>query len=234
MATRKQKMDLYEQQFGHIPKDFDERLSYMYDEYKLNEKKAQAIIEARNRKLNDLIFHHIKLVLYEVPEGAKRPRARVTRTNFPSMAIANPSMIHIYSPNAKEDNLYMRRLMDDEIIQLNQLINTPIMVHYNTFLKTPSSWNTETTFLSEIGLDRPITAPDWDNIGKKYSDMTNANIWLDDAFVIRGIVDKYCSILPRIEIDIYYLNMLYNRYQYNQVIRRKEFIESNGNVDYWK
>ena len=44
-----------------------------------------------------------------------------------------------------------------------------------------------------------------DNIGKKYSDMFNSNIWLDDKLVISGTVNKFLSELPRVEIYVRYL-----------------------------
>ena len=81
---------------------------------------------------------------------------------------------------------------------------------------------------------RPKKKPDWDNIAKKYSDMTNHNIWLDDSFVIEGTVKRFYSVLPRIEIHIRYLNMLYNKKQYDYISNRKDFIEFNLETNYFK
>ena len=80
--------------------------------------------------------------------------------------------------------------------------------------------------MAEIGLDRPITKPDFDNIAKLYSDMYNSNVWLDDCLTIRGSVDKFYSILPRVEIDLRFLNGVYNKHQYNNIINRKDFTEN--------
>ena len=109
---------------------------------------------------------------------------------------------------------------------------------YNAYLKTPSNFNIIDIFLSEIGLERPnISKPDWDNIGKKYCDMYNHNIWLDDSMVITGTVNKYYSILPRVEIILRYLNVVYNKYQYNMVVNRKDYdgkelhyLDNEGNI----
>ena len=66
--------------------------------------------------------------------------------------------------------------------------------------------------------------------------MFNKNVWLDDTQVVDGSVHKYFSILPRIEIRISYLNMLYNRHQYKSLSNREEdAIDTNyfrGRVDY--
>ena len=50
--------------------------------------------------------------------------------------------------------------------------------------------------------------------------MYNGNIWIDDALVMDGSVHKYYSILPRVEIRVRFLNMLYNKYQYVSVQHR--------------
>ena len=53
--------------------------------------------------------------------------------------------------------------------------------------------------------------------------MYNHNIWLDDTLVITGTVNKFYSILPRIEIKLHYLNALYNKAQFNRVTHRKDY-----------
>ncbi|MGL5327860.1 MAG: RusA family crossover junction endodeoxyribonuclease [Peptostreptococcaceae bacterium] len=218
--NRKQKKNEYENKYSHIPRDFNERLNYMYDFYKINERKQQEIWDTRNAMMSSLFYHDIMIVLYEEPEGTPRARHRIiNRKNFAQAAIGSP-FVHVYSPNAKDDNVFMKKLLDDELVQLEQMIYTPCIVEYNTYQKTPSVFNTTDTFLAEIGLKRPTSKPDWDNIGKKYSDMSNQNIWLDDTLVITGIVNKYYSILPRVEIKIRYLNMLYGKYQYNATAKK--------------
>jgi len=133
----------------------------------------------------------------------------------------------------------MRRLVDEELIALDGLINTPCIVEYNAFLKTPNSFNITDKVLAEIGIIRPVMMkPDWDNIGKKYCDMYNHNVWLDDSLVIDGTVRKYYSILPRVEIRLRYLNCVYNKVQYNTIINRKDYdnkelfyINNKGEID---
>ena len=80
-------------------------------------------------------------------------------------------------------------------------------------------------FLAEIGLHRQVLKPDWDNIGKKYSDMYNANVWIDDALTVTGVVNKYYSILPRIEIKLSFLNCIYTHQQHKMITGRKDFPE---------
>ena len=239
--TRKLKEFEYENKFGNIPVDYNERLEYLLDLYKIKDSRLDSIIYQRDMMIQTLQYFDYNITLYEIPEGTVRPKFRlINRLNFAEVAKANSSFVHVYVPNAKEDSVFMKRLVDHELDEIseyhnNSLIATPCIVTYNTYFKTPPAFNINDTFLSEIGLIRPgITKPDFDNIAKKYSDMTNENIWLDDSLVMTGIINRYYSILPRIEIHIRYLNMFYNKHQYNSITTRKDFQKHNLKVDYFK
>jgi len=223
LKSRKQKQLEYEEKFSDIPKDYTERLLWMYDKYNINDKKAENIIAKRNAMIQSLEYGDLFIILYENPEGSPRPRFRlVNRKNFINEAMTNGQFVHVYSITGKEDNMFMKRLIDNDLIAISNMIFTPCIVEYNAYLKTPSVFNAEDKFLAEIGLIRPITKPDWDNIGKKYSDMSNHNLWLDDNLVISGTVNKFYSILPRVEIKLRFLNMLYNKYQYRSISNKVE------------
>lgn len=214
----------YTNKYGMIPIDYNERLSYMYDLYNIDEQQQNQIFSMKNLMLQSLQYTDYNIKLFEDPEGSERPRTRlVNRYNLSNMAKSNSSFIRIYTPCAKEDSIYMRQLLDTELDQLDSLICTPSIVDINIYIQTPSSFNGIDAFLSEMGLIRPIKKPDWDNCGKKYTDMLNLNAWIDDDIVIDGAVHKYYSILPRVEINIKYLNMFYNRYQYDLMRKRKHY-----------
>lgn len=226
--NRKQKKINYDINYSGIPLDYYDRLSYMTDLYKLSENKMNEIIAKKINMERNLTYYDLNIVLYEEPEGTPRPRFRlVNRKNFANQAITNSSFVHVYSINAKDDFLYMRRLMETELLSLNQLINTPCIIEFDAYFKTPSSFSITDKFMAELGLINPITKPDWDNVAKKYSDMYNHNVWLDDSLVKKGTVEKFYSILPRVEIKLRYLNCVYNKYQYNMITNRKDFQEGN-------
>ena len=233
--TREQKHDEYEEKFGCIPIDYEQRLNWLYDSLHITDAQAFNILNKRDFMMESLRFFDTKIVLFEVPEGSPRPRFRiVNRKNLSNMALSNPNFVHVYSLTGKEDNQFMRRLMSQEDFNaLDQMICTPCIVDIDAYFKTPSVFNKEDIILAEIGLHRPITKPDWDNIGKKYSDMFNSNVWLDDIMVIDGSIHRYYSVLPRVEIRIRYLNMLYNRHQYSAITKRVDYDESY-NVQYFK
>lgn len=233
IKSRSQKAKIYESKFSDIPKDYMERLSWMYDKFNISKEKSEHIINMRNQMIEQLKFgKDYLIILYEIPEGAVRPRARrINKSNIISNAINNPGFIQVYSPNAASDRVYLQRLLTNEdFAQFNQLIYTPCSIEFNAYFQTPKVFNSTDTYLAELGCIRPICKPDFDNIEKKYADMYNGNIWIDDSLVIDGTIHKYYSILPRVEIKLRYLNMLFNKYQYNSIVKR---VEEGTKVEYF-
>ena len=220
--SRKTKESEYLSKFGMIPKDYKERLEWLYDNLHITEAKGNQIIAQYEEMRRALYYTQIQITLYEIPEGSPRPRFRlVNRKNLGNMAMANPEFVHVYSITGAEDNKFMKRLVSAEDFNaLEHIIYTPCDLVYTTFLKTPSYFNAVDTYLAELGVHRPTTKPDWDNIGKKYSDMSNANLWLDDNLVVSGTVHKYYSVLPRVEIQLWYLNMLTNKWQFETISKK--------------
>lgn len=232
--TRKVKEDEYNQKYSHIPIDYKERLSWLYDTLKITDTQAYEILHQRDLMINSLQYYDTMIVLFEVPEGSPRPRFRiVNRRNLSNMAMANSEFVHVYSLTGREDNLFMKRLIEkEEFDALDSMICTPCIIDIYAYFKTPSYFNKSQTILAEMGLERPIFKPDWDNLGKKYSDMFNANVWLDDTLVIDGSIHRYYSVLPRVEIRLRYLNMLYNNHQYRSITNRSDYKIEYG-VEYF-
>lgn len=223
----KTKQKEYDIKYNNIPLDLKDRLNWMCDKFKLTEYDINNILMERNRRMNELYYTSLKIILYQEPQGAKRPRFRfINRGNVINSAKLSPEFIHVYSPDASYNHNYMKRVIDNnELDNLNTLICTPCDVVYNAYFPTPKIYNKLEIFMAEIGLSRPLVKPDFDNIAKVYADMYNSNIWLDDILTISGTVNKFYSILPRVEIDLNYMNAVYNKYQYNNIINRKDYNE---------
>lgn len=226
--SRTQKADEYQEKFGMIPVDFNERLNYLYDTlgFDKNPKMVNELLMKREAMMNNLVYYDLQVVsLFEIPEGTARPRFRiVNRKNFHNEALTNSNFVHVYTLGAKDDFLFMRRMVDNELIALEGMINTPVIIEYQAYFKTPSNFNKIDICLAECGLIRPPSdKPDYDNIAKKYSDMYNHNVWIDDATVIEGTVKKFYSVLPRVEIKLRYLNCIYNKPLYSRITKRKEY-----------
>lgn len=233
--NRKKRMLEYEEKYSHIPKDYKERLEWMYNTYNISEKKANNILTLRNNMINAFRYDTISFVLYEIPLGKERHRYRIiSKKQLINAAINNPSFVHVYSLSAHDDHVYMDRLVNtSDILNLDQLLCTPVYAEFISYFPTPKIYSQEKKFLSEIGLIRPISKPDFDNIEKKYADMFNKTIWLDDIFVLDSRLSKYYSILPRLEIRLHFMNMVYDKKQYDMITNRKDFT-ANMKLSYFK
>lgn len=220
MKTRKQKEAEYKEKYNDIPRDYRNRLEWMINNYHISEKNMQEIIERRDNMMNHIEFYDFVVILYMEPEGTPRHRYRlITPKNYMNAALNSP-YVHIYQPRASEDHAYLQKLVSSEIIQLQQFVQTPFACNINAFFKTPSGYSRSDTFIAEIGLDFNIKKPDVDNVEKKYLDMFNQNIWLDDNMCFSGRLNKFYSVLPRVEIHIRYMNCAMNKYQYNHITSR--------------
>ena len=237
--TRKEKQKIYQEKYSNIPQDYDQRLEYIIDKYNISEKQFSDIIFRKRNMEQNLEFLDFKLILYEIPEGTPRHRYRIiNKSNYMNAAIHMPSYVHVYQPNAKEDNVFMKRLVDEELNNLNVFIQTPCTIEINNYFPMPSNYNSSDILISEYGLNWAAKKPDWDNIGKKYSDMYNNNIWLDDKLVISGTTNKFYSVLPRVEIDIHYFNVVPMIQDYKLIKNQKgyndkhpiQYLDKQGNI----
>ena len=75
---------------------------------------------------------------------------------------------------------------------------------------------------AELGFIRPISKPDWDNVGKTYCDMIQDLLIYDDSFIIEGTTKKFYSIKPRIEITLSYMEDFDSDFNRNKILKKKE------------
>lgn len=208
-----------------IPKDYQERINWIIDTYKISDTKLKDIIDTKDKMLQQMYYMpELFVIIYEIPEGSPRPRARFIKSkgnNILANARSNPGFIQVYSITGASDKKFMQEFKTNSDFDfLESLIYTPCSVKYDAYFKTPSIFNSKEKMLAELGMIRPLSKPDFDNVEKKYSDMYTGNIWVDDSIVIESNFNKYYSELPRIEITLRYMNMLYNKYQYKSVSKR--------------
>ena len=208
-----------------IPKDYQERINWIIDTYKISDAKLKDIIDTKDKMMQQMYYMpELFVVIYEIPEGSPRPRARFIKSkgnNILANARSNPGFIQVYSITGAADKKFMQEFKtNNDFDFLESLIYTPCSVKYDAYFKTPSIFNSKEKMLAELGMIRPLSKPDFDNVEKKYSDMYTGNIWVDDYIVIESNFNKYYSELPRIEITLRYMNMLYNKYQYKSASKR--------------
>ena len=192
----------YQELYGRIPKDKDDRFEYMLIDLKLKTQRNKIldrIYHIRNIHWNDLDF-----VIYLVPTATPRPRfSSVSNTFYVSGSKVNRD---IFKEFAKKNNL--------------PHIVTQCKFECVSYLPIPRSMSKADTVLAELGWIRPITKPDWDNLGKTYSDMIQSTLLEDDSLIIEGTSKKYYSLKPRIEIHIEWADEHDCPYNYNK-LRKK-------------
>lgn len=240
MKSRKQKMIEYDAKYSHIPRDYVQRLNYLYETLRIDDDKSEEILLARAAYIDSTYFETIRIVMYEIPEYTPRPRARLINRAGILNSVGTNSFIQVYSITGRANKEYMSLFRQENLPYLNSLLCTPCDIEYRAFFPTPSYYNKTQIFLAEIGLDRPLIKPDFDNIEKSYSDAFTGNIWIDDIVVVDATFRKFYSVLPRMEIDLKYSNQLCNIHQFKGMQRRKDFTPDmnisyfggNGHVQY--
>ena len=75
-----------------------------------------------------------------------------------------------------------------------------------------------------------VNAPDWDNLGKSYCDMVQGALVSNDSIVVKGAVEKFYSVLPRVEVNVRFMTKYDCRFNKSSVERRKSFKENPKTV----
>lgn len=217
MKTRKQHLVEYNENYSHIPKDYQERIEYLKSKYKIvNIQKMNAeiaLLKEYRRKTKSISF-----VLYEIPQTSHRGKARTFTRN-------NKLFTQIYVPNAKANKNYMIDFIHNTFDSI-KLICTEMEMEILFFLPTPTSLSNSQKLYCEEGLIRPMTKPDVDNVSKAYMDMCTSNLFLDDALVTDIHISKRYSIKPRVEITIRYHEGIPTSNMYRQ-ITNSHFFKDN-------
>ena len=148
MKSKKEKMIEYDQKYGHIPRDYVERLNYLYDTLGIDDVKSEQILKARADYINSTYFETIRMIMYEVPEYTPRPRARLINRKGILNSIGTNSFIQVYSITGRANKEYMAMFKQENLAYLEQLLCTPCDIEYRAYFPTPSYYNkTQICFL---------------------------------------------------------------------------------------
>lgn len=191
----------YKELYGDIPENKTERIEYLItglnlDKYK--EKIKNTIDRIRNIKWNTL-----KYTIYLLPKATPRPRSG--RNGI------------FYVKGASDNKKFFKEFIRNEDIHL---ITTPTKFQCVSYLPIPKSMNPVEKVCAELGLIYPVSRPDWDNLGKTYSDMIQDLLICDDAFIVDGISKKRYSIKPRIEITISYMEEYDSEFNKKKILKK--------------
>lgn len=207
IKSRKMKLAEYNEKYKDRDYDPEKSLQQYFNSRGWDYKKA---LKKANKKAETILEHReyetISITMYEYPMKTDRPRT--TRSG------------RMYSPNAAENHNYFEKAIKQVCKQLN-LINTPAEIEIEAYLEMPAQVKPDEVILFESKLLDVLDVPDYDNVGKCYTDiLKNVSILDDDIFHI-GTIKKYYSVLPRVIIRITYLKHHESEYIYKKLKGRK-------------
>lgn len=179
----------YEISYGDIPIEKEERLQLLFENSK---RLSKEMIDEKVRRISQIKWLTREYVFYILPKATPRPR---------STTLKNGKML-FYVKGASDHKQFLDYYLKDED---STIITTPVKFDAKIYEPIPKAMGKLSTIIAEMGLIRPITKPDWDNLAKTYCDMIQGLIIKDDRLIIDGRLQKYYSIKPRIEIRLSYM-----------------------------
>lgn len=205
MPNKKELVE-YDKNYGIISTDMLDRLYELLDE--MNGKSIEKFKNNIQKNL-DTKWNVIKFIFYFLPKAT--PRARFTKFGG-----------HFYVSDAQNNQKLMLDFCKNNLKDF-PIITTACKFYCDVYFPTPKGMTNEEKLRAELKYIRHLSKPDWDNIGKTYSDMIQNTIIMDDSLIIEGSVSKYYSIKPRIEITIEYADRYDSKYNEKSVIKRKQY-----------
>lgn len=214
IKTRDARIADYNKKYSKRVTDPTEAIKQYFKERGWNLDKA---VKKASKKLDTIMnqreYEHIHIVMYEYPMKTDRPRS------FNN---------HMYSPNAAANHSYFEKAVR-KVIKTIQLVNTPAEIIVDAYLEMPKQVPPDEAILFEAKVLNVLDYPDYDNIGKCYTDMLKNVIITDDDIFHTGTISKYYSVTPRVEITIRYLKKHESSYIYKKLCGRKSIKQAIAN-----
>lgn len=210
----KKELQLYQDDYGHITNDHMERIYNFLDG--ISDKQLEGV---RNDIENNLStrWKTISFIFYFIPKAT--PRARLSGFGK-----------HFYVSDAMNNRKLMEKFVKNELADF-KVITTACKLYCDCYFPIPKSMNKSEKLRAEMKLINNLTKPDWDNLGKTYSDMIQNTIIMDDSLIIEGVVRKFYSSKPRIELTIEYADRYDSKYNMKNITRRKQYLDNIDKVD---
>lgn len=199
--TKKELVE-YEEKYGSIPNDRDERLQFIMSKAKDQDRTFSSVPKEIER-IRKIKWKTIKYVIYLIPKASPRPRKSMNG--------------HFYVNGAADNKRFFKNFYKETLD--TPIIDTPCKFYCDSYLPIPNDMSLVNQFLAELGLIRPLKKPDFDNLAKTYSDMTQGILLFDDALIIEGISRKWYSCKPRIEITFKYMEEYDSEYNRKRIFK---------------
>lgn len=210
----KKELKLYQDEYGKVSNDHLERIYNFLDG--VNDKQLTGIRNDIENNLNTK-WKSISFIFYFIPKAT--PRARLSGFGK-----------HFYVADAMNNRKLMEKYVKQELSDFN-VITTACKFYCDCYFPIPKTMNKSEKLRAELKLVNNLTKPDWDNLGKTYSDMIQNTIIMDDSLIIEGRVRKFYSSKPRIEITIEYADRYDSKYNMKNITRRKQYLDNIDKID---
>lgn len=199
----------YGEKYGDVSKDCLDRI------YDLLDNLSDRQLRDMRANIQDNIetkWNYISFVFWFLPKAT--PRARYTGFGK-----------HFYVSDAMNNQKLMQSFVKEHLADF-PMITTSCKFYCDAYFPTPSSMTKEEKVRAELKLIRHMSKPDWDNLGKTYSDMIQNTIIMDDSIIVDSKVSKYYSTKPRIEITIEYADRYDSKYNERNITKRKQYVDN--------
>lgn len=210
----KKELKLYQEEYGNVSKDHLDRIYEFLDGVK--DTQLKGIRDDIENNL-DTKWKTISFIFYFIPKAT--PRARLSGFGK-----------HFYVADAMNNRKLMEKFVKEELSDFN-IITTACKFYCDCYFPIPKTMNKSEKLRAELKLVNNLTKPDWDNLGKTYSDMIQNTIIMDDSLIIEGRVRKYYSSKPRIELTIEYADRYDSKYNMKNITRRKQYLDNIDKVN---
>lgn len=181
---------LYEKEFGHLPDNQLDRITYILGK-KADNKKFNDMIALEAKKIKRIKSNRITFTMWKIVKPSARPRAN-----------SRGGYIRMYVPHAKENGDWFAEFAKENNLPF---IDTPCILNMNIYEKTPSSFSIKNKVLAELGLIRPWKRTgDFDNYAKGVADAIQHGMLSDDCLVVESTQKLFYSIKPHADIEIIY------------------------------
>ena len=208
----------YKDLFKDISDDQYDRIKDYLDSNQFTDKDYSKFYD-RLKELSSIEWSYLRIILNIIPEATPRPR--LDKKGF------------FYVTNSKKNSNFVKQLITSNL-DIFHLISTPCNYIVNAYFPIPKYFSKVDTLLAELGLYHKITIPDWDNIGKTYSDMIQKWILCNDSLIIRGEVNKFYSLKPRVEIIIKYMNKHFSEHDRKLIEQSISYKNEVDNYEHFK
>ena len=162
-------IDDYNLIYEKYPDNQQEILEYLMKELKIDPEEYQKEVS----RIQDISWEEREVTFFLIPKGAPRPRSG--------------NWNHVYVKGAKELKRVFQRFL-----HMEGIICTRTEFDLECYLPTPITGMTNMEIALAEGKEiRPLVMPDYDNLGKNYTDALQGVLLLNDNIICDGRIKQY-------------------------------------------